>query len=326
MSKTTQKLLSIIPQCSRDPFYILEGKGKILFSNKQGLDLLNISEASGNLVDNFVPDTKEKFDGLFDKVVEQDNTLTVEHFEFELNSGRKIKGKLMLNSFINGTHLYVFCTIVPISSIVAFSKKINFRIRDINSKKIIKNEKIIEILKKVEALFPLTFIGKEIIYKLVNALEESFWLIDTQGKFILVNDYFSERMGLKPFQMEGKAVDDFVPGYLREMNSMIDKFIKDTMNCVVLEGLPFREIESLEGKEIVLLPLFDEENNIQAIIGISQIKEADYRAKPIEELFDVLYKIIDYFPKPVAFITSEGTIKHSSEEFCKLFDRKSGDL
>jgi PAS domain S-box-containing protein len=326
VTKAIQKILSLIPHSNRDPFFVLESTGKILFTNKQGYKLFNISETQGSILDYFALDSKEKFNELLDKAVELNDTLSLEHFEFDLNTGKKINSQLILNAFESSSKLFLLCTIIPKKYDISFLTESRIKVADINTQSIINDDKLNEIISKIEALYPITFIGKEIIHKLIDELEDIFWINDSKGNFLIVNDYFAKSLGLKPFQMEGKQADEFIPGYLKEFSSLIDKFVKDTLNCVVTEGVQFREIENLKNKEIVQLPLFDEENNILAIIGFSQPSAANRVKEKEGELFDALYKIIDYFPKSVAFITSQGTIKHSSEEFCKLFQRKSEDL
>ena len=61
MTKAIQKILSLIPYSSRDPFFILESSGKILFTNKQGFNLLNVTESQGSIMEYFESDSKEKF-------------------------------------------------------------------------------------------------------------------------------------------------------------------------------------------------------------------------------------------------------------------------
>lgn len=326
MNKIIQKILTLLPNSTRDPFFILKGSGEILHTNMQGSELLNISESPGNITDYFQVDTKKRFNELLDQAVETNNLITIDHLELELITGSRIKTQLILNIFEDKNDLIVFCTIIPKQYSVELKKNSRIKIQEADIQKIIKSESTLELLNKVESLFPFTFIGKEIMHKIIDTIDEVFWITDNEGRFILVNDYFAEAMGLKPFQMEGKLADDFIPGYLKELDSLIEKFIKETISSVVLEGIKFREIENLKNREIIQVPLFDEEKNIEAIIGISQQKELDDKAGQKEELFDVLYKIIDYFPKPVAFITSDGIIKHASEEFCKLFERKSHEF
>lgn len=326
MTKAIQKILSLIPHSIRDPFFILESSGKILFNNKQGFNLLNVTESQGSIMDYFETDSKEKFNELLDKAVEKNDTLTLEHFEFNLSSGRKVNAQIILNTLESSGKLYIFCTIIPKNYDITFTGKSKIKISDPDSQSIIKNEKLIEIINKVEALYPITFIGKEILHKLADELEDIFWIADDKGNFLLVNEYLAKNIGLKPSQMEGKPANEFIVGFLKDLNHFIDKFIRDTMNCVISEGVHFRENENLKGKEIVQLPLFDEENNIRAVIGFSQHPESNIEQKTDENLSNVLYKIIDYFPKPVAFITSQGIIKNSSEDFCKLLNRKPEDL
>lgn len=326
MTKAIQKILSLIPHSNRDPFFVLESRGKILFTNKQGYGLFNISKTLESILDYFEQDSKEKFNELLEKAVELNDTLSLEHFEFNLNTGKKINSQLILNSFESGGKLFLFCTIIPRKYEINFSAKSRIKVDNISTQSFINNDRLIEIINKVEALYPITFIGKEIIHKLVDKLQDIFWINDNKGNFLVVNDFFAKSMGLKSFQMEARQTHEFIPGYLKDFDFLIDKFVKDTLSCVITEGVKFREIENLKNKEIVQLPLFDEENNIQAVIGFSQQSAKEKRKESEKEEFDSLYKIIDYFPKPVAFITSKGIIKHSSEEFCKLFQRKSEDL
>jgi len=326
MTKAIQKILSLIPHSIRDPFFILESSGKILFTNKHGFNLLNVTEPQGFIMEYFESDSKEKFNELLDKAVEKNDTLTLEHFEFNLRSGRKVNAQIILNTLESSGNLYLLCTIIPKSYDISFTSKSKIKISDADSQNIIRSEKLLEIINKVKALFPITFIGKEILHKLADELEDIFWITDDKGNFLLVNEYLAKSNGLKPFQMEGKHADEFIPGFLKDLNLFIDKFIKNTMNCVISEGMYFRENENLRNKEIVQLPLFDEENNIQAVIGFSQYSESSTEQRTDENLFGVLDKIIDFFPKSVAFITTQDIIEHSSEDFCKLFNRKPEDL
>jgi PAS domain S-box-containing protein len=326
VTKSIQKILSLIPHSIRDPFFILESNGKILFTNKQGYNLLNVTKPQGSIIEYFESDSKNKFNELLDKVVEKNNKLSLEHFEFNLSSGKKVNAQIILNTIEISGKLNILCTIIPKNYDITFTGKSKIKISDTDLQSSIKSENLLEIINKVKVLYPITFIGKEIIHKLADELENIFWIADDRGKFLLVNEYFAESIGLKPFQMEGKPADEFIPGFLKKLNIAIDKFIKDTMNCVVTTGVHFRENENLKNKEIVQLPLYDEENNLQAVIGFSQQSENNIEQITDENLFSVLYKIIDYFPKPVAFITSQGIITHSSEEFCNLLNQKPEGL
>lgn len=326
MNNSLDKILSAIPQSSRDPLFILEGNGKILYTNNQVEELLKISEPQKNIGDFFAKETKEKFNELLDRLIDRNELLEIDHFEFELSDGERIKAKVILNIIRSGEEYFILCTLIPINYNVDYKDKIRIGVKDINLNNLIRDKKVIEILEKVETLFPFTFIGYEIIHKLVNSIDDLFWIVDNSGKFLIVNNEFAKSIGLRPFQLEGKKAEEFIPAYIKELNLALEQFMKNTMSSVIMDSALFKEIKNQDGIEIVQLPLLDKEKNIQAIIGISQLKEMNYKFKHKDESFTTLYKIIDDFPKPVAFITSKGTIKHSSTGFCKLFNKKQEEL
>ncbi|UCH64503.1 MAG: PAS domain S-box protein [Ignavibacterium sp.] len=326
MNKSIKKILRFIPELNREPFFILEGNGRIIFTNKQGRKLLNITETSSFITDYFEVETKEKFDELLDTVVDLHETVTKDSMQLKLINGEKINAHITIKIFEYERNIFLFCTIISKKYITNLKKINRLDLLEHDKQKVIRNKDILEIVTKVETLYPLTFIVKETIQNLSNKIEEFFWITDSNGKFILVNDYFAKSMKLKSFQMEGKKSDMFVPGYLRDLNFQIEKFLRQTLSCVVLDGFQFGEQRDLEGREIIQLPVFDERNNFQAVIGFSQPKDHHYKAIQEEELYDDLYSVLRFFPKPIAFITSEGTIKQTSGEFCKLLERKSDEL
>lgn len=326
MNNSLDKILSAIPSISRDPVYVLEGNGKIIYTNSQGEELLKISETQKNIGDYFTKETKEKFIELLDKLINGNEILDIDLFEFELINGERIKANVILNIIRPGEEFFILCTIIPINYNLDYKDKIRIGVKDFNLSNLVRDKKVIEILEKIETLFPFTFIGYEIIHKLVNSIDDLFWIVDNSGIFLIVNNKFATSLGLRPFQLEGKKAEEFIPDYIKELNSALEQFIKNTMSSIIMDGALFKEIKNQDAIEIVQLPLLDKEKNIQAIIGISQLKERNYQFKQKEESLDTLYKIIDDFPKPVAFITSKGTIKHSSAGFSKLFNRKSEEL
>lgn len=326
MTKAIQKILSLIPDSILDPFFVIEASGKILFMNKQGADILSISETGESIIESLTNGSKVRLNEILDKAFELNESLTVDKIELQLRSGKEIKIKLILNPFESSGHLYSFCTMIPQTYKPGYLGLSHVKLDDVSTEQLIKNKKIIELIGKIEEQYPLTFIGKDIIHKIADDLNEVFWIVDNEGRFILVNDYFANAIGLKPHQLESKLAEDFLPGYLKDMNHTVNKFIRDSLNCILLDGFYFRENEALKNKEIIQLPLFDDDYNLNCIIGFSQQSEMDFRETETKKSLENLYGIIRHFPKPVAFITPKGNVKHCSEDFCKLFQRKIEDL
>ena len=326
MNNPIDKILKAIPKSSRDPLFIIEVNGNILYANNQGEELLKLEGSYSNINDYFAEETKNNFNNILDTLINQNDSLNVDHFDIELINGEKIIAKVILNTIVPEENLYISCTIIPFTYDIKSKDKIKLEIREIDLKNLIKDKKVIEILEKIKTLFPLTFIGYEIVHKLVNTLDELFWITDNYGKFLIVNDEFAGSLGLKPYQLEGKLAEEFIPDYAKELNSAIEQYMKNTFSTIILGRNLFKEIKYLKDKEIIQLPLLDQEKNVQAIIGISQLSDSNYQFQQREKSFETFYKIIDNFPKPVAFITSKGIIKHTSSYFSKLFNRKQNEL
>ncbi len=326
MSKSLQKIFEAISVNIRDPFVVIDGSGEILYSNKQAKRLFNLLEKPGSILDYLEDDCKFNFDELLEKLAEKNEPVNVEHFDLQIKSGSKIKSRLILNPYEQANKFYVLCTFIPRNIVAGFTDKTTIKDKLIDKEKIISDSGVRTVIEKVESLFPLTLIGKEIVHKLVDDWDRFFWIVDDKGECILANEYLASSLGLKPFQIEGKSFDEFVPGYMKEFYHSVQDHIRHTLNTIVLDGFPFREITELKDEEIVEVPLVDNENNLVAIIGVSQSKGVSGLDEESKELVDILYKIIDYFPKAAAFITTEGIIKLFNEEFSRLFRDKSIDL
>ena len=326
MNNPIDNILKAIPKSSRDPLFIIEVNGNILYSNNQGKELLKIEGSLSNINDYFAEETKNNFNSILDTLINQNDSLNVDHFDVELINSEKIKTKVILNTIVAEENLYISCTIIPLSYDINYRDEIKAVIREIDLNSLIKDKKVIEILEKIKTHFPLTFIGYEIVHKLVNTLDELLWITDNYGKFLIVNDKFAGSLGLKPFQLEGKLAEEFIPDYAKELNSAIEKYMRNTFSTIILNRILFKVIKYFKGKEFIQLPLLDQGKNVLAIIGISQLSDSNYQLLQREKSFKTFYKIIDNFPKPVAFITSKGIIKHTSSYFSKLFNRKQNEL
>ncbi len=326
MNKSVQNILGSIGTNIRDPFFVLDVKGVILFANNKAKSFFNLLQVPGKLTDYLEDEGKEKFDDLLEKLVELNEPINVEHFDVHKKSGNNFKAQIILNLNEQGSHLLILCTIIPQSYSAAYVNKDRFEVGSGDIDTVIRNDNVKKLIEKVETLFPFTLIGKEIVHKLANQLQELFWIEDNNGVCLLANNYFAKSLGLKPFQMEGKPFDEFVPVYVKDFYRSIGEYIRHTLNSVVLEGMPFKELSELKNHEIVKLPLFDNDKNLMAIIGISQESQYSKRKTESADFSNILYKIINSFPKPAAFITTDGVFKHTSDEFRKLFTTKAVEL
>jgi len=321
-----KNLQAAIAQNNRDPFFILEQNGKIITSNSPGASLLKLEITPGKITQYFDRETADNFEQLLEQAVEQNEKMEAEFTELTLRGGEKIKARLLFNYYKGEENPYIFCTLVPLRFELNITGEERLTLSTGDLDEVISNEEIKSVLNKIIDIYPLTFIGKETIQKLVNKFEESFWIKDNKGKFLLVNNAYAESLGLKSFQIEGKSFHEFIPGYLIDFFDAVEKYIKETLNSIVIDAFPITRLRSDADKEILELPLSDIDRNVVALVGISRKKEQIQTQPAREELPLVLAEIIDYFPKPAALVNKYGVFKQTSKDFCKLFARKFNEL
>ena len=321
-----KNLQTVIAQNNRDPFFILGQNGKIITSNSPGTSLLKLKTTPGIITKYFDKETADNFEQLLEQAVELNEKMEVELTGLTLQGGEKIKAKLLFNCYKAEKNLYIFCTIIPqrFEFEITGEERLTLSTGDLD--KVVGNEEIKQVLNKIMDIYPLTFIGKETIQKLVNKFEEHFWIKDNKGKFLLVNNAYAESLGLKSFQIEGKSFHEFIPGYLIDFFDAIEKYIKETLNCIIIDAFPITRMRSDADKEILELPLSDNDRNVVALVGISREKEHVSMQPTEQELPAVLAEIIDCFPKPAAFVNKYGVFKQTSKDFSKLFARKFNEL
>jgi len=321
-----KNLQTVIAQNNRDPFFILEQNGKIITSNPPGTSLLKLETNPRKITQYFNKETADNFEQFLEQTVDQNEKLEVEHKELTLLGGEKIKAKLLFSCYEAEKNLYIFCTIIPLRFEFDITGEERLTLFTGDLDKIVNNKDIKHVLDKIMDIYPLTFIGKETIQKIVNKFEEHFWIKDNKGKFLLVNNAYAESLGLKSFQIEGKSFHEFIPGYLIDFFDAAEKYIKETLNCIIIDAFPITRMRSDADKEFLELPLSDNDRNVVAMVGISRKKEQIPGQATRQELPAVLGEIIDYFPKSAAFVNKYGVFKQTSKDFCKLFEQKFNEL
>jgi PAS domain S-box-containing protein len=321
-----KNLQIVIAQNNRDPFFILEQNGEIITSNSPGTSLLKLETNPGKITQYFDKETADNFEQLLEQAVELNEKMEVELTGLTLRGRDKIKAKLLFNCYEVEKNLYIFCTIIPrqFEFDITGEERLTLSTSDLD--KVVSNKEIKHVLDKIIDIYPLTFIGKETIQKLVNKFEEHFWIKDNKGKFLLVNNSYAESLGLKSFQIEGKSFHEFIPGYLIDFFDAIEKYIKETLNCIIIDVFPITRMRSDADKEILELPLSDNDRNVVALVGISRKKEQIPTKPAKQEIPAALAEIINYFPKSAAFVNKYGVFKQTSKDFCKLFARKFNEL
>ena len=308
-----------------DPFIIIDHDGEIISFNKNAASLLTIG-ARKNICDLFEDQTITRLNELIEGVFSSNNP-AVENIHLHLKNGNELNTRAIINTYKEENELFIFCTFIPQVSRLEIGEITNFKIQTNELKKIISSETVLKIIDEIKSLYPFTFIGKDKISRKVNELEELFWIKDIKGSFALVNTKLASNLGLKPSQIEGKPVQSFLPAYIVEFYNTIENYIKETLNCTIMQGLPIAGVNDPNEYKVIEIPLSDSESNVIAVIGIAQknvIEEENKLSNTV--LFDPSINILKNFPAALAFIDNGGIIRHGSREFCKLFSDEVSDF
>jgi PAS domain S-box-containing protein len=301
-----------------EPFLVIDHDGEIISYNKNAKSLLAIS-GNKNISDLFADLTITKLNDLIEEVFSSGKP-SIENIHLLLRNGSELNVRATINSYKEDSELFIFCTFSPQVSKLEIGEVTKFKIQTDELKKIISNENILKIIDEIKSLYPFTFIGKDRVSKKVNELEELFWIKDVKGAFALVNTKLASNLGMKPSQIEGKPVQSFLPAYIVEFYNTIENYIKETLNCTVMQGIPIAGISDPNNYRIIEAPLIDTESNVIAVIGIAQyIETEEVGIKASKGIFNPVNNVLKSFPKALAFIDKSGIIRHESEEFCKLF-------
>lgn len=191
---------------------------------------------------------------------------------------------------------------------------------------IVKDESILDIIKKIKASFPFTFIEKSNIQRLINKLDGFFWLKETSGKYILTNEKFARSIGVRTSQLENKFEIEFIPPFQRNMFNIMNTYIIDTTNSVILEGISTSIFTNLgQDEQIIQFPLLDVDNKVVAIVGISARKTGEQ----VKQAGDKNYfsPVLRNVKEPVLIVNPAGIIVDFSgglAEFLSIDDSYKG--
>jgi len=172
---------------------------------------------------------------------------------------------------------------------------------------VVKDEGILEIIKKIKASFPFTFIEKSNIQRLVNRLDSFFWIKEVSGRYILTNEKFARSIGVRTSQLENKMEIDYIPPFQKNMFSIMNSYIIDSSNSVILEGLSTPVFSNLSADEqIVQFPLLDVDCKVVAIIGLSTKSVEKIQSEGVNAAKPAIS--LEHFKEPLLIVDNYGSI------------------
>lgn len=267
LNKINTELLNSLHENINDPFLVLDTNGNIVLFNKQASDVLGL-KGQQNIYDVLDKDSSEKFHQIFQNVI-NNNELEKSQVFLKLNSGRELNGRITLNSFRQEDESLLFCTIKIQSYNISTGSVTNFQVKT-NVNEIINNPKVISLIDEIKSSYPFTLTRKERIRKLINEIDELFWVKNTEGIYVIANNKVAETIGINLNQIEGKNENSFIPTYLINFHLLLDQYVRESLNCIVVEGVRLNGFSNSQRYQTVEIPLLDSDQNLAAIICVGQ--------------------------------------------------------
>ncbi len=315
--KLNSNLLSALNENILNPFIVFDKHGNILSINKEATTLLSVQQTPRNIFDLVDESYYDEIRELFKKSISQSKPYS-ENIRVLLKSGEELNLNLSINKYIEEGQLFLFCSLKEEKFIIEPKGKASLKVITGEVSDVITNKQIISVLEQVKSLYPFTFIGKEKIRKEINSLEESFWIKDNEGRYVIVNDKLAQSLGVKTTQLEGKYEKSFIPEYFLTLYGSVEKFIQESLNSVIIEGIPLKGIAFAENFQTIEIPLSDADNNVIAIIGIIQKTRSRVTRTTKTEIKSVFDKLLNSIPIAAAMLGADSTFKHANKDFCKL--------
>jgi PAS domain S-box-containing protein len=318
-------LFGSLIQHINDPSLVLDYRGKIMSFNDSAAELLSLGGKKEDIF-SYLDETSvnELSTGIFQKLPSK-IPISIS-LRVKLQTETQIDATLFLNSFGDKEDEYILCKIKADKNIFAGYGKTGIKIKTDNFADTINNKKIISIIEEIKSQYPFTFIGKERIQKLVNELDEIFWLQDVDGNYQLLNDKLANSLGVSIPQIEGKLLISFIPAHMVDFQNSLISYIKRSLNYLILEGVPLNNFSPAANFQTIEIPLIDVDNKVVAIVGITQrISASSYKISD-SDLLSSDDDLLRFCPKPIALVDKNEIIKQATEEFCKLFEQEFDDL
>jgi len=199
---------------------------------------------------------------------------------------------------------------------------INLRINLDQIDDIISDQKISEIIELVKQSFPFTFIGRQKIRRVIDQLDFAFWIKDPHKKYVIVNRFFAESVGLNLNKIEGQHLADVLIESEAKLLSSLDDYIVNSSNSVVYET--YSKTFSKELNQNIEFPICDLDKKVVAIIGFNQIiddvKSAETKESKISK------SIFENLPNILVEVDNDYLITNCTNKFIKEFDLNREDV
>ena len=305
---------------------IIEESGQILLINKSAKNIFKYDVSKTYLKDYLLLDCWQELNKILRSKTETESEINLDAFTLKLKGGDFLSENFILKKITFDDKKIFLIKFVPTGVSIPSTSLKTISILPPDVQLIVSDKNVKQIIAEFTSNYPPTFIQKELIEKQVDALDEMFWIKDSAGNFLIVNNKFCDILGLKKFQLEGKNYKEFIPEYLKKFFDAVEKYQSDLKNPVAIKGISMFNFTLSEGKEIVEIPVIDNDRKIIALVGFSRDFPSTLPIDKSTTNEEIVGDIISFLTVPIAVIENYAKIKLCNQEFCKLINKNSEDI
>ncbi|MFA6025165.1 MAG: PAS domain-containing protein [Ignavibacteriaceae bacterium] len=312
------ELIKTLVDSTGNAFLLIDQKGNILYRNKKSIEIFSLTEEIQNFLE------------LFDKHEVSHIEDILENLKYELFPVEK-KGRFLLhtqqeyqlqfqiNHYPNDGNDYYFLqfeTSEPVG--IGEGKTVHFSISTVEISKTFSNPELVNTIHEVQSNYPFTFLGKNKLQVSINKLEELFWLKDSENKYLLVNQNFANKLGLRISQVEGRQEEFFLPTFNLDFYNSMESFLKTTGNTLIIKGIPVKGFTDYHDYQSVVIPLLDADNKVIAELGIAQKEKVQNQFSDLQSGNYLIQDLINSILFPVCILNENARIEKANKPFSEL--------
>ncbi len=162
---------------------------------------------------------------------------------------------------------------------------------------------------------------------LLEAIPYAAFFKDAEGRHVVANEATCRFIGLNRDEIVGRTAKDILPPEIAEVCHSSDNAVLESKKMARMEEtFPDGQGNSLIF-ETIKTPLFDEDGNIQGLVGISyEITERKKTEKAIRELNERYQRVVDDLPDLICRYRPDTTITFVNKAYAEYFGKTVPEL
>ena len=310
------ELIKALIGSSNNPFLLIDQNGDILYRNNKALDVFSLTDDIQNIVEIFDKHEAYHIEDILENLKYE--VFPVEKKgRFKLHTQQEFQLQFQINHYQNDTTDYYFIQFEKSDHAAIDGNTVHFSVSTEEIAATLSDPAVLDTIKEVQSNFPFSYLGKNKLQIAINNLDELFWLKDEQNKYLLVNQKFADKVGLKISQIEGRSEEFFLPSFNLDFYNSMESFLKSTGNTLIIKGIPAKGFTNHHDYQSVVIPLMDADNKVIAELGISKKEKVQDKVSQLKNHYSV-NDLLDSILFPVCVLDDRAKILKVNSSFAEM--------